>query len=221
MLKMKKILIFIFISSFALHAQTWTGATSSNWNTSTNWSTGVVPTATSNVTIPSSLTIYPLLQADVTVNGIIMAPGSSLDFNGKKLTVATLSGFYNDITGATLNNTLINTDIVLEINTGTGGYNSTFNSNTINDNITLNLSNSNSFYEGTVAPKNIYNGNTTFNISGTMSFQYAFSVKSETNGNLIINRTTAGNTNIFNGGGIVTGNFSFSNLRSYLYGQFG
>src|SRR6266496_4657386 len=32
-------------------AQTWTGATSTDWTTRTNWSTGAVPTAASNVTI--------------------------------------------------------------------------------------------------------------------------------------------------------------------------
>ena len=213
---MKTLLIlFLFCTSFGfVSAQTWTGTTNTSWDTPSNWSSGTVPTAASNITIPASLTNYPVLQTDVTINGILMAAGSSLDFNGKKLTVSTNSGFYNNISGATFNNSLNGTDIVLEINTGTGGYTTTFNSNTINDNITFNLSNSNSFDEGTSSPKSIYNGNTIFNIAGSMNFVYSQSVKSENNGNLTFNRSVAGNTTLFNSGGIVTGNFSYTNLTS-------
>ena len=208
------ILFIICVSCSFVYAQTWTGTTNTSWDTPSNWSSGTIPNAASNITIPASLTNYPVLQTDVTINGIVMAAGSSLDFNGKKLTVSTNSGFYNNISGATLNNSLTRTDIVLEINTGTGGYTTTFNSNTINDNITLNLSNSNSFDEGTSSPKSIYNGNTIFNIAGSMNFIYSQSVKSENNGNLTFNRSVAGNTTLFNSGGIVTGNFSYNNPTS-------
>ncbi|MCP9764442.1 beta strand repeat-containing protein [Lacihabitans soyangensis] len=206
--------LLLFTIQLSTFAQTWTGALSTSWDVSGNWNPNVVPTTGSNVTIPAALSNYPVLQTDVTINGITMVPGSSIDFNGKKLSITTNIGVYNNISGAILNNTLAGTDIVLEINTGTGGYNTTFNSNTVTDNITFDLSNSNSFFEGTSGTKNIYTGHTTYNINGSMDFQYAQNLKSENNGNLTFNRTVAGNTNIFNAGGLVTGNFSYTNLTS-------
>jgi hypothetical protein len=193
---------------------TWNGSLSTTWNVPDNWTPYGVPTAITNVTIPTALTNYPKMTGDSTVNGINMTAGSSIDFNGKKLTVNRLTPFFNSIVGATLNNTATGTDIVLDINTGIGGYNNTFNSNTINDNITINLSGFDSFNEGTTNTKNIYNGNTTFNINGLTPFVYSHNVKSDNNGDLVINRTVAGSTVLFNNGGKVTGNFSFSNPTS-------
>ncbi len=213
---MKTLLIFLILTASipSVFAQTWTGTTNTSWDVPTNWNSGTVPTTSSNITIPASLTNYPVLHTNVTINGITMVPGSSLDFNGKKLSVITNSGVYNDISGAILNNSLSGTDIVLEINTGTGGYHTTFNSNTVNDNITFDLSNSNAFNEGIAGLKNIYNGHTTFNINGSMTFVYAHVVKSENNGNLVFNRTIDGSTSMFNAGGLVSGNFSYTNLTS-------
>jgi Secretion system C-terminal sorting domain len=200
------------IPTFA--SMTWNGSLSTDWNVPDNWTPFGVPTAITNITIPSSLANYPKMTGDSTVNGINMIPGSSLDFNGKKLTVNTVAGHYNDISGATLSNSAAATDIVFDINTGTGGYTTTFNSNTVNDNITINLSGPNSFSEGTVGTKNTYNGNTTYNIDGATPFVFSQNIKSENNGDLIINRTASGNTTVFNAGGDITGNLAFSNLTS-------
>ncbi|WHF53074.1 T9SS type A sorting domain-containing protein [Chryseobacterium gotjawalense] len=52
-LKKGWILLLILISSFAFAQKTWTGATSTDWNTASNWNTNGVPTAADNVVIPN------------------------------------------------------------------------------------------------------------------------------------------------------------------------
>lgn len=45
---------------------TWTGGTSTNWNTASNWSTSSVPTSNDNVTIPSGTTYSPAIGSTIT-----------------------------------------------------------------------------------------------------------------------------------------------------------
>ncbi|WP_298779331.1 T9SS type A sorting domain-containing protein [uncultured Polaribacter sp.] len=59
---------------------TWTGNTDNNWSTVGNWST-IVPTATTDVIIPSGLTNYPTATGAVTTNSITMASGTSFIAN--------------------------------------------------------------------------------------------------------------------------------------------
>ena len=48
---------------------TWTGATSSDWNDGTNWNSGYVPSEIVDVTIPGGVTNYPVLNSgNFTVN---------------------------------------------------------------------------------------------------------------------------------------------------------
>jgi hypothetical protein len=55
-------------------AITWTGGTSTDWNTASNWSIGAVPANTNTVTIPSGTTFSPLVSgttasvASITIN---------------------------------------------------------------------------------------------------------------------------------------------------------
>jgi hypothetical protein len=51
----------------------WTGTNSSDWATGENWDDGVVPTASTNVTIPTGLTNYPTLSAAGTCNNILFS----------------------------------------------------------------------------------------------------------------------------------------------------
>ncbi|MBS1628531.1 MAG: hypothetical protein JST27_00590, partial [Bacteroidetes bacterium] len=71
----------------ALQAQTWDGSTDDDWGTASNWSTNSVPTSSSNVTIPGSLTNYPKLGANVTIAALTMQNGSSMNLNGKTFTM--------------------------------------------------------------------------------------------------------------------------------------
>jgi hypothetical protein len=62
---------------------TWTGATSTAWNTTTNWSPATVPTSTDNVIIPSSgITNFPV------VSGLTIDAGKTVTLNANtRLTV--------------------------------------------------------------------------------------------------------------------------------------
>ncbi|MCL7753346.1 T9SS type A sorting domain-containing protein [Polaribacter sp. Z022] len=59
---------------------TWTGNTDTDWTKASNWST-IVPTATTDVTIPSGLSNYPTANSAVTTNSITMASGTSFIAN--------------------------------------------------------------------------------------------------------------------------------------------
>ena len=64
---------------------TWTGAVSTNWGTAGNWSGGSLPISTNSVTIPSSATNQPVLNANDTVAAITSTGNISL--NGYTLTI--------------------------------------------------------------------------------------------------------------------------------------
>ena len=74
-------------------AVTWTGATSTDWNTATNWNPTVVPTSVFDATIPSGLTNYPVvsngtnaavknLTHNATGKQITLDTGGKLTING-------------------------------------------------------------------------------------------------------------------------------------------
>ncbi len=200
---------FLFINF--LSAQTWDGSASTDWNTAANWSTNAVPTATGNVIIPAGLTTYPVLASNVTINSMDMRAGSKLDFKSFSLSLLTTNQF-NYFTGAALNNSDGGSDIVLNINTGGSGYHVYFRSMTVNDNITINLSGTNNFYGADNAgTANTYNGTSTFNVSSALGLYLSNGAASQYNGDLTISRSAAGNTQLFNGGGNITGNFSYTN----------
>jgi Secretion system C-terminal sorting domain len=217
---MKKIYILLFTLLLfgKLHAQTWDGSVSNDWNNMDNWTPAGVPTATSTVSIPGGLmgVPYPKMASDVTIRSINMTAGSSLDFNGFVLNINNLNT-YPQIHGATLNNTDVTKDIVINIDLGGAGYTASFGANTINDVFTMSVSGASNttFYECNLTPGNQYNHNATFNINGacTTFFSYLFPSKYE--GNLIINRTVAGTSNTFSTGNtIIDGNFSLTNLMA-------
>jgi uncharacterized delta-60 repeat protein len=62
---------------FAETVITWTGTTSTAWNLGTNWSTGTVPLATDNITIPN-VANDPIISTGVTINDVIMESGATL-----------------------------------------------------------------------------------------------------------------------------------------------
>jgi hypothetical protein len=80
-------------------AYTWTGAApgvaatnptnAANWTSPAAGGPAVVPPfdGTASIVIPTGLTEYPVLTADVTFYGITIQPGANIDLNGKKLTV--------------------------------------------------------------------------------------------------------------------------------------
>jgi hypothetical protein len=62
--------------SYIPQPTTWTGATSTDWNTASNWNPATVPTSTDNVIIPTSgITNFPVASS------LTIAAGSSLTLN--------------------------------------------------------------------------------------------------------------------------------------------
>jgi len=75
----------------------WTGASNTAWAISANWSLGRAPIADDCVRIPSSKPRYPILGLAITVNGMELQTGASLDLGGHDLTVtsdAALAGVF-------------------------------------------------------------------------------------------------------------------------------
>jgi hypothetical protein len=64
----------------------WEGA-SSDWFTALNWSTHLVPTSSTVVQIPPSVSIDPVLTADAQAQALWVGAGSDLDLGGFNLTV--------------------------------------------------------------------------------------------------------------------------------------
>ncbi|MEP7254898.1 MAG: hypothetical protein ABI666_03930, partial [Ferruginibacter sp.] len=191
----KKIFTFFccLLSVTFLHAQTWDGSASTDWNTPANWNTNAVPLATGNVIIPNTAN-KPVLANNVTINNFSMDLSSGLDFNGFTLT----SNGSFDINGATLTNSNGATDISITLN-GTGTL--YLRQSVINDNIIINHNSTSGFLEGYQFP-NTFNGNTTFNSSGTGALNISYDNASTYNGNVTVNRTAAGVSEIFRIGAV-------------------
>lgn len=207
-MKKNYLLILLLLSFCCLKAQIWTGASNTDWNNAANWNPMIVPASNDIATIPASLGNYPVLLTNITVRSIDMQAGSRLDVNGFSLTI--VSNYFVYFTGATINNSNAATDIVLNINTGDLGYTTYFKNNIVNDAIVFNLSGVNTFLEGDAGTSNQFNGNVTYNISGTLNVNISQVVPSQFNGNLTVNRTVQGETHVCNGGGNITGNYLFT-----------
>ena len=155
---------------------------------------------TSDVTIPGSVASgnWPVFAGNVTINSINMQSGSQLNVNGFTLTLNGVNT-YIYFTGATLNNSSGATDIVINVYTGASGYATYFRSNTVNDAIIFNITGAGNspFFEGDVALPINYNGNASFNINDAVPVYISYMSPSQYNGNLTINRTVAGGTNLF------------------------
>ena len=75
-----------FIVGELEQAATWTGSASTDWNTASNWSTAVVPTATTRVSIPGSLSRYPAIASGIyPVSDLTIQSGASLAVTGATL----------------------------------------------------------------------------------------------------------------------------------------
>jgi len=61
--------------------KTWTGATSSDWDTASNWIENSTPSTSDNVIIHSGLATYPTVSSATTVNSVIINAGASLISN--------------------------------------------------------------------------------------------------------------------------------------------
>ena len=69
-------------------AGTWTGAVSNDWNDSGNWLCGEIPGSATNVSVDSSLDIYPIVTTTGTMNKISLQPGGLITVSGGTLQIA-------------------------------------------------------------------------------------------------------------------------------------
>ncbi|MDB5280202.1 MAG: hypothetical protein JWR61_5157 [Ferruginibacter sp.] len=63
-------------------ANTWSGAVSNDWNNTGNWSCGGIPASSADVTIPSGLSVYPVITGTIPVHDINISAGATLTVNG-------------------------------------------------------------------------------------------------------------------------------------------
>jgi hypothetical protein len=59
-------------------ANSWVGTTSTSWTTASNWCGGVVPTSSTNVTIPAGATNMPLVSSSVNVKNVTINASATL-----------------------------------------------------------------------------------------------------------------------------------------------
>ena len=82
-----------------LVAPAWVGVISTDWNNLSNWANGIIPSITTNITIPANTTYAPLLSSGTgSVQNIIIQSGATLTVTGGKLQIAgtiTNSGIFD------------------------------------------------------------------------------------------------------------------------------
>ncbi len=83
----------------------WTGTSSTSWSTASNWSTNAIPSATNDVSLPSTgVTNQPAIPSGpLLVNSLTIASGRTLNLTGGNLTVngvLTMNGGDITVTGA-------------------------------------------------------------------------------------------------------------------------
>ena len=185
---------------------TWTGTTSTNWNTASNWSCGIVPTSSSVVTIASA-TNQPAISAAAACNSITLNSGTTLTIN---------SGFTLTASGNWTNNgaTISGTGTVLFSGTTTIGGSSatTFPNVTTTGTVTNTVSGMT--VTGTFSQTA---GTFTANSPGTVAFTMNYNIFSLTGGtynNQISGATLTGlvNTNNITGSYTQTATSTFTTL---------
>ncbi len=65
----------------------WTGATSTDFNTTTNWEDSTVPSSGNNIVIPSPVINNPVLDTDRTIGTLNIGTDKTININGKILTI--------------------------------------------------------------------------------------------------------------------------------------
>ena len=88
--------------------KTWTGAIGTDWDDADNWSPAGVPGICDTVYIATGLPDYPVVNSSITIHGLIMESGTSLDLDDYSL----LNHGTINIIEATITSTLFSNSIV-------------------------------------------------------------------------------------------------------------
>ena len=187
-------------------SQTWTGNTSTEWDTGTNWSGNTVPAVAANVIIPTAPAgnRWPKLGSNTTVATLTMQAGAQMDVGGFTFTANSI-----DIRGV-MNNTNMATDIVFTL---LGSATSFVRNCTFNDHITFNLNGTGVFYDNYLpGTANTYNGHASFVRNGTGATYVGFYARNSYAGNVTMSNTVASVLDAFEAGGDVQGSLSFTTI---------
>lgn len=208
---MKQLSLLLFsglLSVMSTQAQTltWTGATSSDWNTASNWSPAQVPTAASTVIMNNgNPPNWPVLANDVTLANMNM--GGQIDTKGYSITINNNPSICG--VGPVFTNSKAGTPIVLNFNgsnvvsLGGGKY---------MDSVIFNVSGAEQFYEGWNGIDTFFS-KATFNFNGTGQCMIARNSACVYKGDVTVTRNGVGETDIFPSNAVpVSGDFSYTNL---------
>lgn len=117
-----------YILSITRGVITWTGSTSTDWNTASNWDLGSVPATGDEVVIPSTATTFPIISTSQSLKSFTVASGktvtlnANLEVSGTLSNSGTISGDYKVVLNGTAPQPIIGVGTIsnLEINkTGT------------------------------------------------------------------------------------------------------
>ena len=175
---------------------TWTGVTSSNWNTASNWCANAVPSSGESVSIPSGTPHDPAFAGDVTVTNI--SGNDTINLNGHTLTVSgTVSGT-SVFTGSSTSSLVFSSGASGTIKFDTSSKGST---NALN-NLTINTG------SGTITLGSAINIYGNLNVaSGTFN---------AADSNVILQSTSTGTASVDSVKGTITGATNFTILRYHL-----
>jgi len=155
-------------------AETWTGATNTNWGTATNWSCGYVPLSATDVIIPNIATQPVLTDGGRFANNITINSGASLTVNNAASNLSVSGNITNNGTFTNSNGTIVFAGTNVQTIPGGTYTNITLNNSagaSLSGSITLN--GTMTFSSGIISL-----GNNNFTLAGTTS---AISGSSNTN----------------------------------------
>ncbi|MFZ1527208.1 MAG: T9SS type A sorting domain-containing protein [Ferruginibacter sp.] len=142
------------------------------------------------------------------------AEGFNLQSDTLILNALNITGYRGSNYAYFMNNRITGNIDIADDASYSGGFFTYVRNNVINGNSIFSINGPNSFLEGDITGSgNNYGGNVTFNAAGgAMYISHAAAL--QCSGNLAINRTAPGLTQVFNAGASISGNFSYSNYTS-------
>lgn len=180
---------------------TWTGTTSTDWDTNTNWDLGIVPTSFDSAVI-ANVSNQPVLATNVSVVNLTTNASSNLTLNGKNLTS----------TGTFTNNgniTLFGTETLsfVAMDTAHGTFTYVGNGDGVVDTITVQDFGATDYYSLTIndthGTKDLFITNANLNLTNNLTVSSS-ALNTSTNSNSI----TLGGTLTVNGGYINNDEFN-------------
>ena len=179
----------------------WLGSLGTDWNTSGNWCNGAVPTSTSNITIPSGITNYPVIgAAGANCNHLNIISGASLTVSGSAVM---------DVKGNWTNNGTFTCGTGTVTFSGTSAQ--TITGNTVFENLTINNA------AGVTASNNLtVNGTLTLTSANPDASHGTLDMGIYTLSMLSASATVSGNGDV---SGTVKRTHTFTNNVQYSFGS--